>query len=187
MIGPQASGPGRMRIVATALLWAVLTFGGGLLIVMAAPRLIGGQSMAVLSGSMSPAVRTGDQVIVLPVRARDLKVGQIAVFSDPDRPGTLLNHRVQAIRSEGGRTGVVTMGDANSAPERWVVEGDGEVGRVVARIPEAGHLFGRIDPRRVLLGLVVLPALILGASLLASIWRTPEEATSGTLPDEATR
>ncbi len=182
-----ASRPGRLRLGATALLWAVTFFVAGMLVVVAAPRLLGGQSMAVLSGSMSPAVRTGDQVIVLPVRARDIKVGQIAVFSDPDRPGTLLNHRVQAIRPEGGRTGVVTMGDANSAPERWVVEGDGEIGRVVARIPGAGHLFGRLDPRRVLLGLVALPALILGASLLVSIWRAPEGATSGTLPDEATR
>ncbi|MBN8867033.1 MAG: signal peptidase I [Solirubrobacterales bacterium] len=161
------------RLVVTALLWALISFLGGLLLILALPRAMGGQSMAVLSGSMAPAVETGDEVIVMPEPVEQLEPGQIAVFDDPDS-GRLLNHRVQSIVEGADGVHVVTLGDANTAPERWSVPAGQEVGKVVARVPKIGFVLGRLNTRIALLFAVVLPALVLAAWLLTSIWKAPE-------------
>jgi len=166
---------GARKIVTTILLWAAIAFIGGLFVVVALPRVAGGQSMAVLSDSMSPAVRTGDEVMVRPIDAASLKPGEIAVFDDPDGSGRALQHRVQWVSSEDGRVRVITKGDANSAPERWSVPAGNEVGRVVARVPKAGYLLGRMDSPWFFVILVAVPSLLLAGSLLVSIWRAPEE------------
>jgi len=163
------------RLLLTGLIWALISFGGGLLLLLSVPRVLGGQSMTVLSGSMAPAVETGDEVIVMPLRVEQLIPGEIAVFDDPDGSGRLLNHRVQSMVQEDGMVHVVTIGDANSAPERWTVPAGQKLGRVVARIPQLGYVLGRLNSRYALLFLVVLPALVLGVWLLASIWRSPEQ------------
>ncbi len=163
------------RLLVTAALWALISFCGGMLLLLAAPRLLGGQSMSVLSGSMAPAIETGDEVIVMPLAVEQLKPGEIAVFSDPGGSGRLLNHRVQSMVEEDGVVHVITLGDANTAPERWTVPSGQEVGRVVARIPKVGYLLGQMNSRIALLGLVALPAVLLGIWLLVSIWGSPEQ------------
>ena len=50
---------------------------------LALPALFGGQSFSVLSNSMAPAVNTGDMVTVIPLKPRDIEVGQIVAFNDP--------------------------------------------------------------------------------------------------------
>jgi len=176
-VTPPATGT--RKLVTTVLIWAAITFIGGLLVTVALPRVAGGQSMAVLSDSMSPAVRTGDEVMVRPIDAASLKPGEIAVFDDPDGSGRLLQHRVQWVSAEADRVRVITKGDANTAPERWSVPIGNDVGRVVARVPKAGFLFGRMDSPWFFLILVAIPSLLLAGSLLVSIWRAPEEDDQG--------
>ena len=169
----------RWRLFGTAALWAILAFVAGLFILVAAPKVLGGQSMAVLSDSMSPAVETGDEVIVLPVDAAALEPGEIAVFNDPKGTGRVYQHRVQWVLTDVDRVRVVTKGDANSNAERWSVPLGKDVGRVVARVPKAGFLLGRMDSPWLFLALVAIPALLLAGSLLVSIWRAPEVEEEG--------
>ncbi len=161
------------------ILWAVIAFMAGLLILAAAPRVVGGQSMAVLSDSMSPAIETGDEVVVLPVDAAALKPGQIAVFNDPEGSGKVFQHRVQWVATDVDRIRLITKGDANSKPERWSVPIGDDVGRVVATVPMAGYVFGRMDSPVLFVALIAIPALLLAGSLLVSIWRAPEPGDSG--------
>jgi signal peptidase I len=170
---------GKRRLFAAVILWAVIAFTAGLLVLVAAPRVIGGQSMAVLSDSMSPAIRTGDEVVVLPVDAAALKPGQIAVFNDPAGTGKVLQHRVQWVTTDVDRIRVITKGDANSKPERWSVPIGEDVGRVVATVPIAGYVFGRMDSPVLFVVLIAIPALLLAGSLLISIWRAPEPGGPG--------
>lgn len=176
-MNPPAAGT--RKILTAVLLWAAIAFVGGLLVVVALPRVVGGQSMAVLSDSMSPAVRTGDEVMVRPTDAAALKPGEIAVFNDPEGTGRLLQHRVQWVSVETDRVRVITRGDANTAAERWSVPAGSDVGRVVARVPKVGYLFGRMDSPWFFVFLVAIPSLLLAGSLLVSIWRSPEEDGNG--------
>jgi signal peptidase I len=162
------------KLLVTTLLWCLVSFLAGLMLVLAAPRLVGGQSMAVLSGSMAPAVETGDEVMVMPKPVESLEPGEIAVFDDPDGSGRLLNHRVQSVLVDDGQVSVITLGDANSAPERWSAPAGQKVGHVVAKVPRLGYLLGRLNSRIALIGTVAIPSILLALWLLVSIWRAPE-------------
>ena len=161
------------RALFTALVWAAAAFALGLFALAAAPRLVGGKSYTVLSNSMKGSVEAGDQVIVLPRRAREIAVGEIVAFADPEGSGRLLQHRVQRVDRRGGRVAVITMGDANSGVERWSLPGTASVGRVVAVLPRAGYIFGPIGtpPLRGLLAALAWLAIL--ALILTAIWRRP--------------
>ena len=95
--------------------WTVLGFAVTIAVVaVAAPVALGWRPLAVLSGSMTPTLRTGDEVIVRPVRAESLRIGDVVTFPDPSRDGVLVTHRVRALRIVDGTAHVTTRGDAGS-------------------------------------------------------------------------
>ena len=51
----------------------------------------------VRSGSMSPAIETGDVVVTEPLSPLSARVGDIVTFRDPEGGGKLFSHRVQAV------------------------------------------------------------------------------------------
>ena len=163
----------RLRSFAT---WAVSAFVLVLLLAAALPLAFGARSMVVRSGSMTPAIRTGDVVVVRPIAPTAAEVGDIVTFDEPGEGEHLLVHRVRAIARDGEQVSVVTQGDANSTREHWNVAADGTIGTVVYRVPALGFAVGWIGSPAGRIGLIVLPALALAVSLLAGIWRTrPEE------------
>lgn len=97
------------------------------------PALVGGPRPIVIeSGSMAPALRVGDVVLVSRA-ARPVTPGDIVTFEDRERGG-LVTHRVIDRRGRG----VVTQGDANPTPDVAAVRPDDVVGVVTLRIPFAG-------------------------------------------------
>jgi signal peptidase len=152
--------------VATGLLF-------GLLAATTLPLAFDAHPMTVMSGSMHPAIATGDAVVVHPIRPVDARVGEVITFRDPRRHGShsrLITHRVRGIRRDGAMVRVVTRGDANNTSENWSVHANGEIGRVVYRIPRAGYVSraAATPAGRVLL--VMLPALMLGIWALVRVW-----------------
>jgi signal peptidase len=145
----------------------------GLLLAAAAPLAIGDHSYVVRSGSMTPAIETGDVVVVRSIDPLEARVGQIVTFKDPDGSGRLLSHRVRAVHRAGDRVRFVTQGDANSAQERWNVPVAGHIGRVLYRIPKLGYALGWTQGPPGKIGLIVVPALLLAGFGLARIWRPP--------------
>ena len=105
----------------------------------AAPLAIGDHSFTLRSGSMTPALETGDVVVTEPVAPLAARVGQIVTFRDPEGSGKLFSHRVQSIRPDGEVVHFVTRGDANTSTERWSVPAGGTIGRVVYRVPKIGY------------------------------------------------
>jgi signal peptidase len=155
--------------------WALSAFVLALLLAAALPLALGARSMVVRSGSMTPTIRTGDVVVVRPIAPTEASVGDIVTFEAPDRSGRLLVHRIRAISRHGDKVAVVTQGDANSTREHWKVAADGTIGTVVYRVPALGFAISWISTPAGRVGLIVVPALLLAASLLAGIWRPRPE------------
>ena len=154
--------------VAVAL---ALGFVGVLGLSLAAPRLAGYHVFTVLSGSMEPTLAVGDVVVEAPLAPRDARVGDVITFRSPGDQARLLTHRIVRVRATGHTVAFVTRGDANTGTEHWSIPEDGVLGRVSYRVPKLGYLTNRLGSRFGRLGLIVIPALLLGLYELERIWR----------------
>lgn len=141
-------------------------------------RVAGYHAMTVVSGSMEPAIGVGDMVVsrsVSPLRARP---GDVISFRDPSDLHRVITHRVEDVRVERLRVWFATKGDANRSSERWDMPIDGKIGQVELRIPKVGNALSVVRSPFGRIAFLALPALLLGASLLAAIWRPEEPQTA---------
>ena len=157
------------HLVLTFLVWAAVGLGAGLLGIVTLPSVFGLKSLTVVSGSMEPTIETGSVVIDEVISPLDARPGDIVTFKDPLHPRQL-THRLQKMRVEGDTAYMVTLGDANDAPERWTVQTDGQIGRVVAHLPKLGYARAALGTRYAQLA-VLGAVLTLGAFLLVDMWR----------------
>jgi signal peptidase I len=162
------------RRLRTLVLWIGLGLLAGTLLAAVAPQLAGYRSFTVRSGSMTPAIETGDVVVTKPISPLSARVGDIVTFVDPEGTGKLFSHRVQSVRTVGGDVAFVTRGDANTSTEHWRVPADGSIGEVVYRIPKVGYALAWIDTPAARLALIAIPALLLLWAALMRIWRQEE-------------
>ena len=160
-----------------ALGYGVVGFALGIVAAIALPFVIGQRPYTVLSGSMEPAIGTGDVVIVEPISPRRARVGDVVTFSDPRSSARLITHRVRSSRRRGRRIDFVTKGDANNTVERWRIPADGVISRVRYRVPEVGRLALLTRRRGGLVLFVLAPLLLLGVREVARIWRPQEQVT----------
>lgn len=166
-----------MKTLRAFATWAVVAFVLAVLLSAALPLAFGATSMVVRSGSMTPTIRTGDVVVVRPISPREARVGEIVTFKDPEGSDRLLVHRVRAVSHHQRRYWFVTQGDANATREHWSVPATGTIGTVVYRVPLLGFAVSWINGPAGRIGLLIVPATLLAASLLARIWRgRPEGA-----------
>jgi signal peptidase len=169
-----------LRVVRTLLRFLGMTVAGfaiGIALALALPLAFNARPLVVLSGSMTPALRTGDVSVVRSIAPLDARPGDIVTFRDPDNAERLITHRVRAMHVQGDAVVFRTRGDANNVSEHWRVSASGEVGRVIYSIPKLGWVLAYARTK----GLFVL---MLGGALallvvleLASIWRP--EANDG--------
>jgi signal peptidase I len=157
------------RACLTFALWMVLGLAIGLIAIVTLPGLVGYRSLTVVSGSMEPTLGVGSVVIDEVISPLDARPGDIVTFQDPLRPRQL-THRLQKMRVEGDTAYMVTLGDANDAPERWTVQTDGRIGRVVAHLPKLGYARAALGTRYARLG-VLGAVMALGAFVLMDLWR----------------
>src|SRR5262245_16682667 len=83
--------PAAARLMLKASLGVVVL---GLLTLVVGPRLYPFQSFYVRSGSMTPTIPVGALVLATRTPAADLRVGDVIVFDRPDRPGSMVVHRI---------------------------------------------------------------------------------------------
>jgi signal peptidase I len=167
------SGKSRLRsarLFGRAVAWASFGFLASLVIAIGLCSLVGFRALTVLSGSMEPTIDTGDLVIGRWIAPAEARVGDVVTFREPGSR-RLITHRVRSVRVVKGRVRVVTRGDANNASERWSVPADGRISRVGYRLPKAGYVKAWLGSRYGRLGLITIPALLLGILELARIWR----------------
>jgi signal peptidase I len=166
-----------LRVAQTILRFLGMTVAGfaiGIALALALPLAFNARPLVVLSGSMTPALRTGDVSVVRSIAPLDARPGDIVTFRDPDNAERLITHRVRAMHVQGDAVVFRTRGDANNVSEHWRVPAGGEIGRVIYSIPKLGWVLAYARTK----GLFVL---MLGGALalllvleLTSIWRTED-------------
>ena len=159
------------RGLARFVLFVAVGLAIGIAAALLAPFAFDARPLVVLSGSMEPALGTGDVTVVRSIAPVDARPGDIVTFRDPADAERLITHRVRSMTIQGDAVQFVTRGDANNVSERWRVAANGEIGRVLYRIPELGWALTFARSK----GLFVL---LLGAALvllvvfeLMAIWR----------------
>src|SRR5215207_1864193 len=126
--------------------------------------LTGRQTIVVGGSSMEPAIALGAAIIVRPLAAADLAVGDI-VSLHAGEDHALYTHRIVEIVDRDDGRWFRTKGDANAVADPTLVHASSVVGRTEFAIPFAGYL----------LALLSIPAGILfilgvAATLLAAVW-----------------
>jgi signal peptidase I len=118
------------------------------------------------SGSMAPAIDTGDLALTRTVGAAELRADD--VVSVIDSGGSRVTHRVVDVAGQGDQRQLTLRGDANEQPDREVYTVS-DVQRVVLVVPKAGYLVAwSTGP----IGLVLLGGY--GAFLLSVLLRGKE-------------
>lgn len=118
-----------------------------------APRVMGMQSYAIISGSMEPAYPTGSLVYAEPVAGAELQAGDVAAFW---RDEDVIVHRVEEVDEGSGE--LVTKGDANAELDLRPVPFGNVLGRVVGSVPLVGYFLMALGSTtgKLLLGWIVL-------------------------------
>ncbi|HEY0070003.1 MAG TPA: signal peptidase I [Chloroflexia bacterium] len=175
----------RLGRLATRLFTATgVALAIGVLALTVGPRFLPYQTYTVLSGSMVPTLPVGSVIVAVPAQGNELNTGDIITVANPQHPGVLVTHRIVAIENTPqGRT-FKTKGDANNAPDSWVVPGTGSGWRYAFSIPYLGYALSALQSDLGRLFLLVIPTVLLGGLLLIEIWRparTPEHAADGAM------
>ena len=119
----------------------------------------GYQPMVVLSGSMEPALKTGDIVVVKKITPELIKEGDIITFQVAE--DVIITHRVKEIVSTVGGVSFKTKGDANRIADGSLINGRQLLGSVIFRIPYGGHMANFIRSKWGFALLIVVPVIIL--------------------------
>lgn len=139
-------------------------------VVQALLALIGYRSLIVRSGSMSPALLTGDVIVTHLVRPSSLRVGDVVTFSDQSRDGVLVTHRVIEVSRQGRTYSFVTKGDSNTGVDEWTISEGGEVGRLTLRVPKLGFVVAAISSTATRVALIGLSLALLTMAIVRRIW-----------------
>ena len=163
--------PAAARLILRASFAVVLL---GLLVLAVGPRLYPFKGFYVRSGSMAPTIPVGALVIATVVRADDLGPGDVIVFERPDRPGTMVVHRIDAVEETPAGRAFITKGDANGSPDGWRLTARGEGLRAAYTFSGAGFTVGWLHAALGRQGWLGAFALVAAVLALIWIWQSEE-------------
>ncbi|HWI50921.1 MAG TPA: signal peptidase I [Symbiobacteriaceae bacterium] len=147
----------------------------------AIPTILGHKVLTVLSGSMEPAIHTGDVIIVQPLAdpANEVRDGDVITFRTREKADMLITHRVTGtIKINGTPAGFTTKGDNNEAMDTQVVAPDQVIGRYQWRVPYFGYISSFVRKPLGIALFVILPGLIIIGLEFRKMWQamSQEEA-----------
>ena len=131
---------------------------------LTAPRVLGYDVYAIVSGSMEPSISTGSLVYAKQTEPAAVEPGDVIVFLGGQDGGTVITHRV--VENQTQARAFITKGDANAANDVYPVPYEHCMGRVALSVPALGYFLpavstmqGKLSLLGVLAGAVVLRAL----------------------------
>ncbi len=130
------------------------------------PSIGGMFPMIVLSDSMYPKIAEGDLIICKKAEAKDIQVGDVISFYDPESSkSSVVTHRVLEIKEdEAGNISFITKGDFNNTEDNLPIPADNLIGIYSGtRIPGAGNVAMFMQTTPGLIVCVALPILLLVA------------------------
>ena len=134
----------------------VTGFAIGIALALALPLAFHARPLVVLSGSMTPALRTGDVSVVRSIAPLDARPGRHRDLPRP-RQRRSASSRTACTRCTSGRRrgGSARAATPTTWSEHWRVPASGEIGRVIYSVPKLGWGAGRYARTK---GLFVLDA-----------------------------
>jgi signal peptidase len=171
-----------VRHFRAAVVWATAGALAAVLAAVVLPLAFGARPFTVMSGSMEPAIDTGDVVVIKSIPPSQARLGDVVTFRDPRHPERLLTHRVRGLRFDHRQSLFVTKGDAATQVERWKVARDGHIGRALYRLPKLGHLALAVQTPLLRMLAIIIPALLLALLAIVWIWRPSEPEPEASLP-----
>ncbi len=135
MTGARSGHPTRTRFSVGLLALFVVNTLVWLLAWATIPALLGWKPLAITSGSMEPAIRSGDVVVAAPHTGEGLGPGTVIVFQDPTGVG-LVTHRIVDVAPTGE---YITGGDANGPNDSTPVRPGQVVGVGRLLVPLVGN------------------------------------------------
>jgi signal peptidase len=175
------------RFVDVVLVALIIVVLFGLILGKLVP-VMGRQTVIIGGGSMEPAIGLGSAIVIEPVAAADLVVGDV-VSMQVGPQQTVFTHRIISVIDRADGRWIRTQGDANAAPDPTIVPATAVMGRLELVVPYAGYLLALLS-----LPVGVMFILGLAAALLAMAWllesleldAAPKrtERRSGSLADE---
>ena len=127
-----------------------------------------GKFLVVLSGSMSPAVNTGDLIFISRTEPNLVKSGDIIAFS---KDGGIVTHRVVDVTENDGNVMFKTKGDANEDPDLMAIASPTLVGKYVFGIPFVGRFVTFVRTLPGLIALIIVPGCLVIAAEARKIFR----------------
>jgi len=147
-----------IKLVLVLIKWALILFLTllGAYFLFSNVHVFGGlRSYVVQSGSMEPAIMTGDVVIVQ--SKSNYSINDVVTFNDSST-GRVVTHRI--IEAKNSNQEFQTKGDANRTGDDAVVSLGQIIGKVVFVIPKIGYLVSFTKTLMGLVLLVLVPAAI---------------------------
>lgn len=123
-----------------------------------APQLGGIDLYTITSGSMSPEIPVASVVIVKPVTATDIEVGDVITFNAATIEERVVTHRVVEVMADGDALSFRTAGDANGHPDGTIVLAEDVVGRVWFQVPYLGYLASFVNTKLGFIWVVIVPS-----------------------------
>ncbi len=123
--------------------------------------------MAVQSGSMEPAIKTGSVAVIQPMN--DYKKDDVITFRDLEKPKVTTTHRIFEVKSDDGRITYISKGDANKSPDMGSVSKAQILGKVILAIPFLGYPIDFAKTREGLIILIIIPSVLIVYSELMNI------------------
>jgi signal peptidase I len=122
------------------------------------------QSFVVQSGSMEPAIITGDIIIVQP--QDKYFINDVVTFNSNSR---VVTHRIMSIDDQDEDIYYSTKGDANRTGDDDLIEHDQIIGKVILTLPRLGFFvaFSKTTPGLIIM--ILIPVIILILDKLLNI------------------
>jgi signal peptidase I len=131
------------RVIDAAIVALVVLVLIGLFLGRVVP-LTGRDTLIIGGGSMQPAIPMGAAIVVEPVPASELSVGDVVTLRVGTKP-SIFTHRIVRLLTLDGQPYIETKGDANAAPDGATIPVTAVVGRVAWSIPLAGYLLALLS------------------------------------------
>ncbi len=140
---------------------AVVVFAGGVAFLFLSPDY---EAIVVRSESMVPTLNMGDVIVVGPVKG-NIEPGMIVTYQ-PGQTSDLVTHRVVSVEGEN----LTTKGDAVEDPDPWQVPVSAVQGIYLFKVPYMGYFSVFMRSRLGWFALLIVPAFLLIALYLKSIF-----------------
>jgi signal peptidase len=154
-----------LRRIASGALWVLAAVGLACGLIWGATVTGYIKPLVVISGSMEPAIMTGDLIVDTPVDTASLQPGEV-VSLHSDLADTLVTHRIRTITKTDAGYSITLKGDANATEDPLPYTVGATVMQPTMQFPGAGGFVTKMTTPAVVFPLVVGLFALLGLVLL---------------------